>query len=360
MKNRLLSVDVIRGLTIALMIIVNTPGSWSYVYAPLKHASWHGCTPTDLVFPFFLFISGVSFFLSYQKNQTKPQSEILKKIWKRAALIFLVGLLLNWFPFYHQHISDLRIMGVLQRIACAYAIGASLAVLLSKKGLMLASSLILVVYNIVLWMAGNDPYSLEHNLTRTIDLAILGESHVYGGFGIPFDPEGIIHSFPAAINVTIGFLVGWLITSRKGMKKVTQLGIAAAFLIGGGLLWGLFFPINKPLWTSSYALYTTGLGSLLLAAAIWVIDVRLWKKWTLPFRVFGMNPLFSYVLSILIVKILLRSKIGDTSTYGYLYREGFAPIFGDYFGSFMFALTYTTVIWCMAYWLYLKKIIIKL
>ncbi len=359
MKQRILSVDVIRGLTIVLMVIVNTPGSWSHVYAPLLHAKWHGCTPTDLVFPFFIFISGVSIGISLSKNTGKSNAELIQKIWKRAALIFLVGLLLNWFPFYHQHISDLRIFGVLQRIALAYGIGATMIIYLKDKALWITSVLILIGYYLVmLWGGGDDPFSLENNFANKIDLALVGENHVYGGFGIPFDPEGLLHSFPAAITFVLGYIYTKLFLSHKNFIPPL---IAGAVLVILGQAWNyLGFPINKPLWTSSYVLYTGGLGYLFLTLLRWIIDEQGWKKWTLPFQAFGMNPLASYVLSILLVKLMFRIKIGEENLYGFLYAHVFQPVLGDKPGSLAFALSYGFVIWLFAYYLFRKKIVIKL
>ena len=360
MKNRILSVDIFRGLTIALMIIVNTPGSWSYVYAPLRHAEWHGWTPTDLVFPFFLFVSGVSFSLSMSRLSDKSTSELMKKIWKRVALIFLVGLLLNWFPFYHRHIGDLRIFGVLQRIALAYGLGSTMILLLKRNLLLIASAIVLVGYHALLLIAGDDPFSLENNLTITIDKWLIGESHMYKGFGIPFDPEGLIHSFPAAINVVIGFLIGKYTIVDKQFSILQKVGIGIG-MIALAYLWDFIgFPINKPLWTSSYVFLTCGLGALLLMLLQWIIDDKGWKKWAFPFKVFGMNPLFSYVLSILFVKIFFRISIGEGNVYSWLYNSVFAPMLGDYGGSFGYALGYTGFIWLFAWMLYRKSIIIKL
>ncbi|NNF34167.1 MAG: DUF1624 domain-containing protein [Saprospiraceae bacterium] len=360
MKNRILSIDIFRGLTIALMIIVNTPGSWSYVYAPLKHADWHGWTPTDLVFPFFLFVSGVSFSISLSRQSSKTTQELMIKIWKRVALIFLVGLLLNWFPFYNKHIGDLRIFGVLQRIALAYGIGASLILLASRKLLIILSVIILIGYHFLLLIGGDDPFSLENNLTITIDKWLIGESHMYKGFGIPFDPEGLIHSFPAAINVVIGFLIGKYTILEKRFSTMEKAGIGI-ILIAVAYLWHFIgFPINKPLWTSSYVLLTCGLGVLLLMFLQYIIDDQGWKKWAFPFRVFGMNPLFSYVLSILFVKIFFMIKVGETSLYGWLYNSVFAEILGNYNGSLGYALVYASFIWIFSWLLYRKGILIKL
>lgn len=360
MKDRLLSVDVLRGLTIFFMILVNTPGSWSYVYAPLRHAEWHGCTPTDLVFPLFLFISGVSMALSFNKYGSSSKKLLLRKIWKRALIIFLIGLFLNWFPFYNKNIADLRIMGVLQRIALAYAIGGSLIVLLKEQKVLIASGIILLGYQIALVAYSSDPFSLENNLARHLDLLIIGENHLYGGFGIPFDPEGILHSFSAGINVVLGYLMGRMIFQYNKKELVKNLSISGMGLIIAGVVWGFFFPINKPLWTSSYVLYSVGIGTVLWAVLVYVIDVLKKERWSYIFKVFGRNPLASYVLSILVVKVFFMVKIGEANLYSYLYQNLFASWLGNLNGSLVFAISYVMFIWVFAWILYLKNILIKI
>lgn len=364
-QNRLLSIDVLRGLTIAAMIIVNTPGSWSHVYAPLLHAKWHGCTPTDLVFPFFLFVVGLSMAFSYSKYDGSNRSQWLVKAMKRTALIFIVGLLLNWFPFFHKNISELRIFGVLQRIALAFG-GAAILILFSRKRMLLvqASVIILLGYWALMYFGGGvDPYSLEGNLATSFDIAIAGESHVYGGFGIPFDPEGIISTIPCIAHVIIGYLIGGLTVQLKNdlpqlVKKLLVIGVV---LVGAGLLWDIFFPINKPIWTSSYVLYTIGLGTILFSAIIYMLDIKKITKWAFPFRVFGINPLISYVLSGLFVKMMYHIFNWEGGNlYGWTYTNVFQNLLSPKFGSFLQALLYMSFIWLFAYALYKKGKVIKL
>ena len=211
-SERLVALDIFRGITIASMILVNTPGSWSHVYPPLLHASWHGFTPTDLVFPFFLFAVGAAMSFSLGKYKG-DKSDVVKKILSRTALIFLIGLLLKMFPFYQFNkgsfidFSTLRIMGVLQRIALAYGIAAFMCFFLSPKKLLGGAGILLVGYwGILLIFGGNDPFSLEQNAALKFDLLVLGEQHLYGGFGIPFDPEGLLSTLPAVVSVIIGFM----------------------------------------------------------------------------------------------------------------------------------------------------------
>ena len=346
------------------MIIVNTPGSWEYVYPPLLHAEWHGCTPTDLVFPFFLYVVGLSMAFSFRKYQKEERAKWISKVLKRTALIFLVGLLLNWFPFFNKHIENLRILGVLQRIALAYG-GASLLIIFAgRKWIINKILLILIAYWAMLYWMGlpGDPYSLEGNFASDLDIMIFGESHVYKGFGIPFDPEGLFSTLPAVATVLIGYWIGILIQSRR--KVINKIKTILPYAVGGiivGLLWNQILPINKPLWTSSYVVYTAGIGTAIFAILLFLIDLKGFTSWTYPFRVFGLNPLISYVMSGIFVKIFLYVIfIGESNFYGYAYSTFFQPVFGNYFGSLMFALSLLLLVWIIAWQLYRRKVIIKL
>ena len=367
--DRLISLDVFRGLTIAGMILVNTPGSWNYVYSPLRHADWHGCTPTDLVFPFFLFIVGVAMWFSFKKFDHQLSSATVVKILRRAVLIFLVGLLLKIFPnFIDRDYSQLRILGVLQRIAIAYGIGALLCMWLNQKKLIIVSVVILAGYWIILWaFGGDDPYGLTTNVVLRVDKAILGESHLWQGKGIPFDPEGLLSTLPAIVTVILGYLTGRLIGTWDSKIRVVTLmlllGIAGIFF---GKLWGLLFPINKSLWTSSYVIYTAGYALLLLAGFLWIIDIKKAVKWSHPLRVFGMNPLFIYALSIVWVKILIYlikipGDAGETMNgYAWIYQNLFVTIGGNMFGSFLFGITHIILFWFVGWILYRFRIFIKI
>jgi len=364
-NERLVSLDAFRGLTVLLMIVVNTPGSWAYVYPPLRHSEWHGATPTDLVFPFFLFIVGVAMWFSFKSYGHKMSKPVFLKVLKRTILIFLVGLLLNAFPKFN--IEHLRIMGVLQRIALAYGIGATAVLLMPKAGRWVFSAVILLGYwALMYFMGGNDPYSLEHNFTTDIDVSLFGETHVYKGFGIPFDPEGLLSTLPASINVVFGYLIGELISTTKEFKKIIgkliPLGIAGVLL---GLAWDLVFPINKPIWTSSYVVYTVGIALLVLALFIWIIDIKGAKKWATPLLIYGTNPLLIFLLSIIWVKViiyLIHFGQGDNqiSGYSWLYQTIFVPIGGNMFGSLLFALAHGMLFWAVGYMLYKKNIFLKL
>ena len=362
---RYLALDVFRGMTIATMITVNNPGSWSHIYAPLKHSEWHGCTPTDLVFPFFLFIVGVSMFFSFSKNNSTLNSKSLLKVLKRTAFIFIIGLFLNSFPQWQTDFSKLRIMGVLQRIALAYGIGALIVLSFNKKYLpYITVSILLIYWGILYFFGGAEPYSLNYNLAPKVDSFLIGEAHLYKGFGIPFDPEGLLSTFPSISTVILGFIIGGLISRLERTRIPIFLllyGVAGLII---GITWGQFFPINKPLWTSSYVIYTAGWACIIMAILIWIIDLKGYTKWTSFFVVFGMNPLFIFALAGLWARILTRLiKIRQNDTvitgYNWLYQNIFLPVAGELNGSLLFALSHIAVFWFICYILYKKRIFIK-
>lgn len=360
---RLMSLDVFRGMTVVFMIIVNTPGTWSHVFPPLRHAEWHGCTPTDLVFPSFLFISGVAMWYSLRKFNFEFSGASLFRILRRVALIFAVGLFLTIFPRFARDYDTLRIMGVLQRIALAWGLGAVLVMLIKKNYVWIAAAVILFGYwALMYFFGGSDPYSLEGNFARTVDLAIIGENHLYKGFGVPFDPEGLLSTLPATATVLLGFMVGHLI-SRTGTswKTVGLLTLVGALLIGAGLLWGEFFPINKPIWTSSYVLYAGGIAMVILALLFAIVDIWNLRGWTGFFNTFGVNALFTYVLAGMLTKTLLAIKIGEVSLYNWIFTHICSPLFEEQkLASLMFPIMLVIVVWALGYILYRRKIIIRL
>tara|TARA_Y100000758_G_scaffold228296_1_gene165506 strand:+ start:4223 stop:5347 length:1125 start_codon:yes stop_codon:yes gene_type:complete len=370
-QDRLISLDAFRGATIALMILVNTPGTWGHVYAPLRHAQWHGCTLTDLVFPFFLFIIGVSMRFSFEKYEFCKWGPLFKKVVWRTITIFTIGLLLNAFPFVRQDWdwSHFRIMGVLQRIALAYIMASFIVVRTDIIGIVKISLGLLFGYWILLmgygWYSGLDPYALKSNLILIVDAYIFGENHLYGGTGIPFDPEGLLSTIPSIVTVLIGFLVGTMIKTAEDHKDNTQrMAVLGALLIIFGWGWGFVFPINKQLWTSSYVLYTSGIATVVLAGLIWLVDVKGLKTWTKPFVIFGANAIFLYAASSIWAKILLKIRFEldgkMISGYGYLYQTVFQPFAGDLNGSFLFALFHVFMFWLILAWMYRKKIFIKI
>jgi predicted acyltransferase len=365
-SGRLVSLDIFRGLTVAFMIIVNTPGSWNYVFPPLRHAKWHGCTPTDLVFPFFLFIVGVSMWYSFKKYGHEINAGSILRIFRRMVTIFAIGLLLAIFPYFGRDYSALRIMGVLQRIALAYGIGALLCLTIGRDYLWIVIAVILLLYwGLLAFFGGADPYSLEGNLAGKVDSAILGVKHIYKGFGVPFDPEGLLSTIPSVATVIIGYFTGELIgkasVSGKTVLKLLLLGIAAA---GLGYLWSLIFPINKPLWTSSYVLFTGGLAMGVLGLIYLIADVWKLQLWGTFFVIFGTNALFSYFLAGIWTRLMLFIKIssGDNkvSLYTWIYEKVCVPVAGNMIGSLMFAVIQVLFIWTLALILYKKKIMIRL
>jgi predicted acyltransferase len=363
---RLASLDILRGMTVAFMIIVNNPGSWDYVYPPLRHSEWHGCTPTDLVFPFFLFIAGVSTWFSLKKYGHELNGEALLRIFRRVVTIFALGLLLAIFPYFDRDYSHLRIMGVLQRIALAYGFGAIICTTVRRDYLWVVVAVILLVYwGLLAFLGGISPYSLETNFALKVDSALLGRNHLYTGFGKPFDPEGLLSTLPAICTVIIGYYSGEIV--GKGGSKLNpalKLLIIGAALTGLGLIWKRYFPINKPLWTSSYTLYTAGIAMASLAILYWIADVVKIRKWGVFFSIFGTNALFTYFLAGIWIKMILFIHISSAGVkmnlYDWFYQKICTPVAGHLNGSLMFAIIQVLIIWLAALVLYRKKILIRL
>lgn len=369
-RPRYLSLDVLRGITIALMIVVNTPGSWSTVYAPFRHASWHGFTLTDLVFPTFLFVVGNAMSFSMRKFIGEDDKVFLKKVFTRTLLIFLAGLLLTSFPFVSRatgelaayDFSKIRVMGVLQRIALCYCIAALVIHYFKIKGAAIFSVVALFGYWGIMYFFGDqpDPYTLEGNAALKFDLLFLPAENLYKGYGIPFDPEGLLSTLPAVVNVIIGFFAGIYIQKHGNNKRtVGKLVLAGIALLAGALVWDMYFPINKPIWSSSYVLYSCGWTLIVLAVLMLIIEVANFKKWTYFFEVFGKNPLFIYMLSALIIKVLGLTRIGGTSIRSWIYNNLFTAQFDGYIASLLFALSYMLLLWLIGYWMDKKKVYIR-
>lgn len=362
LKQRYRSLDVLRGLTLFLMIIVNTPGSWGSVYRPLNHAAWHGFTLTDLVFPTFLFVVGNAMSFSMKKFEHATQGVFLRKVLKRTVLIFGIGLLLHWFPFFKDgeliSLADVRIFGVLQRIALCYCFASLIIHYWSIKGALIFSVIALVGYHLLMLTMGD--YSLEGNAAVKLDLFLLGPNHLYTGEGIPFDPEGILSTLPAIVNVIFGYFAGlFLQKSGKNYKTIALLMISGALLVFLALSWDLSFPINKKLWTSPYVLLTVGIDLMLLAVLVYVIELLDKKNWTYFFEVLGKNPLFIYILSGLFVKLLFMISIDGNTAYGWIANHLFMSWLGAYLGSFIFAVVFTMILWFIAYIMDKRKLYVK-
>jgi predicted acyltransferase len=365
-SGRLVSLDIFRGLTVAFMIIVNNPGSWEFVYAPLKHSRWNGCTPTDLVYPFFLFITGMSMWYSLKKYGNEINGSSILRILRRTLAIFAVGLFLTIFPYFGRDYSTLRIMGVLQRIALAYGFGSLLCLSIKRDYLWIVVAILLLLYwGLLAFFGGADPYSLGGNFALKVDIAVLGKNHLYTGFGIPFEPESLLGTIPAVCTVIMGYYIGELVSrgsaSGKTVIKVMLLGVAAA---GLGYLWNIIFPINKPLWTSSYVLYTAGLAMVIFSVIYLIADVLKFQVLGTFFVIFGTNAIFSYFLAGIWINMLLfikvQSGIEKISLYGWIYEKICVPVAGNMNGSLMFAFMQMLIIWSMALLLYRKKIMIRL
>ena len=364
-ESRSVSLDILRGITIAFMIIVNTPGSWNYIYPPLRHSSWHGCTPSDMIFPFFLFIIGVSLWYSMKKYGHEINIGSLFRIFRRTLTVFALGLIIEIFPNFGKDLSTLRIMGVLQRIALAYGIGAIICLTIKRDYLWLAIAILLIFYWAMLAFSGNaEPYSLAGNLVAKVDAAVLGKNHLGTGFGIPFDPEGLLSTIPAICTVLIGYYIGEIVgKGSPEFKTALKLVLLGAASIGLGLLWSLVFPMNKPLWTSSFVLYTSGFALVILALIYLISDVLRLQKWGSFFLVFGTNALFAYFLTEIWTKFLLFVHIpsGDNkmSLYSWIYEKVCVPVAGNLNGSLMFAIMQMLLIWLILLILYRKKIMIR-
>lgn len=381
MQERYLSLDVFRGATVALMILVNNPGSWSHIYGPLAHAPWHGATLTDLVFPFFLFAVGNALAFVMPRLEQAGTSIVRKKIFRRTLLIFGIGLLLNAFPFVRYdaegHLvmkqwDNLRIMGVLQRIALCYLLAAVFAYLWKERGALATGAFILLGYWVLCLAFGTpgDPFSLHGFFGNNIDKAVLGESHLYKGEGVPFDPEGLMSTLPASVNTLFGYLTGaYILRKGRNWEMLSNLYAAGLILFFTGMAWGLLFPINKKIWTSSYVLYTVGLAICILGIFIHLIEFRKAEgAWSRFFLVFGRNPLFIFVLSGVVAKTYGLFRIEDgirdgkplfRSLGSWMYEHLFQPAFGALNGSLMYAIAHIIVFWLICRWLDQRKIYIR-
>jgi predicted acyltransferase len=409
MSQRFRSLDIFRGATVALMILVNNPGSWSHLYPPLAHAGWHGCTPTDLVFPFFLFAVGNALAFVMPGLKDLAPSAFWARVLKRTAIIFAIGLFLNASPFVRwdaegalalKSFESLRFMGVLQRIALCFGAAAAIVYFShrffsSGKAALWAAAVLLVGY----WLACRQwghvpdaadptgPYELLGWFGTAIDRALLGAGHMYKGEGLAFDPEGLVSTLPAIAQVLLGWWVGNMVArattaSQPGaaplIASLTQL-VARLFMWATLLLivaygWQLEMPLNKKIWTSSYVLHTTGLAMMTLAALIYIIEIRgqaseqtLWANF---FEVFGKNPLFVFVLSGFVPRVLALVRWADgvkpdgsllwSSPLPWIYQSFFANVSSDpRLGSFAFAVANLSAYWLLARWLDRRKIYIK-
>lgn len=360
MARRIESVDILRGFTIAAMILVNTPGTWSHIYAPLRHAKWHGLTPTDLVFPFFLFIVGISIYFAYQN---KPNSiSTYKKILIRSLKLIVLGLIINWFVPYFPFIGDwenLRIPGVLQRIGIVFMVAAMLFLNFNWKAILGIAIAILIVYWLVLGFIPLPDDSMPtfdrspNNWAMYIDQKIIGK-HMWQ---TDFDPEGLFSTLPSIASSLFGVLVGKLLSKINNQIHLL-FGVSALFLVSG-YFFSIWFPINKNIWSSSFVLVTCGWGSLILAIIYWFTDIEKIKIGSI-FKYAGMNAITVYFLSSFIASTFYLTNIGDGNVHSWLYESLFNHSFlSAEFSSLLYALVVVGFYLGLAYVMYRKKIFIK-
>ena len=382
-KQRLLALDILRGITIAGMILVNDPGSWSYVYAPLQHAEWDGLTPTDLVFPFFMFMMGISTYISLRKYDFRFSADAGRKILKRTVVIFAIGLGINWlqcaFATWHALATtdlsigerllesvwcweNLRILGVMQRLALCYGAASIIAITVKHRYIPYLIATLLVGYFILLMVGHGFAYN-DTNVLSVVDRHILGLHHMYNDHGI--DPEGILSTIPSIAHVLLGFCIGrWMMLATTVSEKLERLFIIGSILTFSGFLLAYGCPINKKVWSPTYVLVTCGLGATFLALLIWIIDVKGYKRWSRFFESFGVNPLFIYVfaavLAILFGGITFDINGTTMNTRGFLYNICLDSWLGNYFASLVYAVLFVCLNWAVGYRLYQKKIYIKI
>lgn len=391
LNQRFYSLDVFRGATVCLMILVNNPGSWAHIYAPLDHAKWHGLTPTDLVFPFFLFAVGNALSFVMPKLEAGGDAFFWKKVLKRSLLIFGIGLFLTWWPFVKWTDAGLvfkqwayvdakgipqgvRILGVLARIALCYFFASVIIYYLKARTAFLVGLILLLLYWALCFLLGDktDPYSMTGWFGNKVDRAVLGLAHIYKGEKVPFDPEGIMSTIPAIVQVIFGYLVGDYIQKKgKNFEMLTGLFVAGIALILTGFCWDMVFPINKKIWTSSYTIYTTGLAIITIATMIYLIEFKNVKGWfSRFFDVFGKNALFVFALSAFLPKGLALIRIPDhlndkgvmiyTNPWNWLYQKVLVHIPGDpKIGSLLYAICVITLMWAICYWMDKRKIYVK-
>ena len=354
--SRFYALDALRGLAIALMILVNTPGSWQHVYQPLLHAQWDGFTFADIVFPAFLFVVGGAMF--YSLRRTKPDADTFIRIARRSALLVLIGILLNWFPFTNA-LTELRLPGVLQRIGLCYGIAAVLVLLLKRRYLPWLVITLLVLYWLLLQLGSAQPYSLESNLVRQVDLYLLGANHLYQGFGVAFDPEGVLSTLPAVTSVLLGYYVAWQLSERNVRAGAIWLLNAGLLLLLLAWLCSQFWPLNKALWSGSYVLLSAGLLLCVLAALVWLCDIKGRQEWLQPLVTYGTNPLFIYILSWLWAVTLGLIPVADSNLYQLLFSL-LAQCLQAKLASLVFALLHVVLFWWLSRLLYRRNIIIRL
>ena len=368
-RSRLMSLDVFRGATIGAMLLVNDPGDEQTVFWPLRHASGNGWTPTDLIFPFFLFIVGVSmaFSLPARLRRNASRSAAFRHVLWRGVVLFTIGLLLNG-ALVKFDFSTWRVYGVLQRIAIVYVMGAILALWFGRR--IWTAKLIgcLVAYWILLRYVPVPGFGVpthdvplldpDRNLAAWLDRKLLA-GHLFAG---TYDPEGLLSTIPALATALLGLLAGdWLRSEHTSRVKAPAMAVSGVACVALGELLGVWFPVNKTLWTSSYVILTGGMALLVLALCYAVLDVWQWRRWwTVAFLVFGMNAIAAYVFGSVLAIALYLWPVGDLSAQEFIYQELFAPLAGPFTASLLYAATFVLVCWAGMWWLYRKRIFLKI
>jgi predicted acyltransferase len=361
-NQRLQSLDVFRGGTIAAMIMVNNQAS-DQAYPQLEHAHWHGWTFTDLVFPFFLWITGIAITFSFARRVERgdDRGKLLMHVLRRAAIIFGVGLLLNGFP--HYNLATIRIPGVLQRIAVCYLAAATIFLFTQTRGRIIWCIGLLSAYWILMKMVpvpgcGAGSFNIDCNLEKWIDGMVLW-GHMYSRTKT-WDPEGIVSTLPAITNVLFGIFAGQILRlQRASAEKSSWLLYLGAMLTFTGLMLSTWIPINKSIWTTPYAVFTSGLAFTVFGCCYWLVDVLGWNRYTKPFLIYGMNALAVYVFSGLLARLLSLVKVGGASMGRIVWSNVFAPMSNQSFASLLYSLCYVFVCWLFALWLYRRNWIVR-
>jgi predicted acyltransferase len=368
-QERLLSLDVFRGATIAAMILVDNPVDWDYPYSQMRHASWNGWTLTDMIFPFFLFIVGISTSLSIASGleKGKSQTRLMFQIAKRTVILFVLGLLLTNFPHYHQ-LAYIRIFGVLQRIALCYFFAALIRLKTGIHAQILCTALLLFCYWIMMAFVpvpgiGAGVLEPGQNFATYIDSLVL-KNHLWSNYP-PWDPEGIGTTIPAVASTLFGVLTGhWLRTQHSGDSRAMGMMIAGLFLLALGQILDSWIPINKNLWSSSYSIFMAGWALICFALCHWIVDVKHYTKWSKGLAIFGMNPIAAYTLSILLDGLLMIIRWQGPDRHGirlkfFVFDHFFALFAGPRIGSFLYSIGFMMVIFLCVWIMYRKRWFLK-